>query len=58
MPALYDRYFDRNSNLLQVFIGYLIGRVRRGLDPGCRIKQVETQGGRSYRCTQGVSQQC
>jgi two-component system response regulator PhoP len=42
---LYDQDFDRDSNVLEVFIG----RLRRKLDPDNLIKPIETLRGRGYR---------
>jgi two-component system response regulator PhoP len=42
---LYDQDFDRDSNVLEVFIG----RLRRKLDPDGRHKPIETLRGRGYR---------
>ena len=42
---IYDQDFDRDSNVLEVFIG----RLRRKLDPDGRIKPIETLRGRGYR---------
>ena len=42
---IYDQDYDRNSNVLEVFIG----RLRRKLDPDNRIKPIETLRGRGYR---------
>lgn len=43
--ALYDQDFDRDSNVIEVFIG----RLRRKLDPDGELKPVETLRGRGYR---------
>jgi len=42
---IYDQDFDRDSNVLEVFIG----RLRKKLDPENRIKPIETVRGRGYR---------
>ena len=42
---LYEQDFDRDSNVIEVFIG----RLRRKLDPDDRIKPIETLRGRGYR---------
>jgi two-component system response regulator PhoP len=42
---IYDQDYDRNSNVLEVFIG----RLRRKLDPDNRINPIETLRGRGYR---------
>ena len=42
---IYEQDFDRNSNVLEVFIG----RLRRKLDPDNRINPIETLRGRGYR---------
>ena len=42
---LYDQDFERDSNVIEVFIG----RLRRKLDPDDRIKPIETLRGRGYR---------
>jgi two-component system response regulator PhoP len=43
--ALYDQDFERDSNVIEVFIG----RLRRKLDPDSRYKPIETLRGRGYR---------
>ncbi len=45
--ALYDQDFERDSNVVEVFIG----RLRRKLDPDGEIKPIETLRGRGYRLT-------
>lgn len=45
--ALYDQDFERDSNVIEVFIG----RLRRKLDPGGVAKPIETLRGRGYRLT-------
>lgn len=42
---IYQQDFDRDSNVLEVFIG----RLRRKLDPEGTIKPIETVRGRGYR---------
>ncbi|MGH8166527.1 MAG: winged helix-turn-helix domain-containing protein, partial [Woeseiaceae bacterium] len=42
---LYDQDFERDSNVIEVFIG----RLRKKLDPDNRIKPIETLRGRGYR---------
>jgi two-component system response regulator PhoP len=41
----YQQDFDRDSNVLEVFIG----RLRRKLDPESSMKPIETVRGRGYR---------
>ena len=43
--ALYDQDFERDSNVIEVFIG----RLRRKLDPDSIFKPIETLRGRGYR---------
>ncbi len=43
--SLYDQDYDRDSNVIEVFIG----RLRRKLDPANRVKPIETLRGRGYR---------
>lgn len=43
--ALYDQDFERDSNVIEVFIG----RLRRKLDPDGEFKPIETLRGRGYR---------
>ena len=45
MDHLYDEDADRDSNVIEVFVG----RLRRKLDPGDRINPFETLRGRGYR---------
>ena len=47
---IYDQDFDRNSNVLEVFVG----RLRRKLDPDNRINPIETLRGRGYRFRRGT----
>jgi two-component system response regulator PhoP len=42
---LYDQDFERDSNVIEVFIG----RLRRKLDPNSNFKPIETLRGRGYR---------
>src|SRR5579875_761965 len=42
---IYQQDFDRDSNVLEVFIG----RLRRKLDPAGTLKPIETVRGRGYR---------
>lgn len=42
---LYDQDFERDSNVIEVFIG----RLRKKMDPDNRIKPIETLRGRGYR---------
>jgi two-component system response regulator PhoP len=42
---LYDQDFERDSNVIEVFIG----RLRKKMDPGNSIKPIETLRGRGYR---------
>ncbi|HEY5791643.1 MAG TPA: response regulator transcription factor [Gammaproteobacteria bacterium] len=42
---IYDQDFDRDSNVLEVFIG----RLRRKLDPDNRLAPIETIRGQGYR---------
>jgi two-component system response regulator PhoP len=51
---IYDQDFDRNSNVLEVFIG----RLRRKLDPDNRINPIETLRGRGYRFRRGTDMEC
>ncbi len=43
--ALYDQDFERDSNVIEVFIG----RLRKKLDPKGSVKPIETLRGRGYR---------
>jgi two-component system, OmpR family, response regulator PhoP len=45
--ALYDQDFERDSNVIEVFIG----RLRRKIDPEGEFKPIETLRGRGYRLT-------
>jgi len=42
---IYDQDYDRDSNVLEVFVG----RLRRKLDPDDSFKPIETLRGRGYR---------
>ena len=42
---IYQQDFDRDSNVLEVFIG----RLRKKLDPDNSLKPIETVRGRGYR---------
>ena len=42
---IYDEDFDRDSNVIEVFIG----RLRKKLDPDGLLKPIETLRGRGYR---------
>jgi two-component system response regulator PhoP len=44
---VYEQDFDRESNVIEVFIG----RLRRKLDPAGRFAPIETLRGRGYRWT-------
>lgn len=44
---VYDQDFDRDSNVIEVFIG----RLRKKLDPDDRLRPIETLRGRGYRFT-------
>lgn len=44
---LYDEDFDRDSNVIEVFMR----RLRRKLDPDDTLHPIETQRGRGYRLT-------
>lgn len=44
---IYDQDFDRDSNVIEVFVG----RLRRKLDPDNRLMPIETLRGRGYRFT-------
>ena len=43
--ALYEEDFERDSNVIEVFIG----RLRKKLDPDSTYKPIETLRGRGYR---------
>ena len=42
---LYDQYFDRDSNVIEVFIA----RLRKKIDPNNTLKPISTLRGRGYR---------
>jgi len=42
---LYEQDFDRDSNVIEVFVG----RLRKKLDPEGRLRPIETLRGRGYR---------
>ena len=42
---IYDQDFDRDSNVIEVFVG----RLRKKLDPDGHLKPIETLRGRGYR---------
>lgn len=42
---IYDQDFDRDSNVIEVFVG----RLRKKLDPDGELKPIETLRGRGYR---------
>jgi len=42
---LYDQDFERDSNVIEVFVG----RLRKKLDPDNSINPIETLRGRGYR---------
>jgi two-component system response regulator PhoP len=42
---LYDQDFERDSNVIEVFIG----RLRKKIDPDNPLKPIETLRGRGYR---------
>ncbi|MFN3238776.1 MAG: response regulator transcription factor [Pseudomonadales bacterium] len=44
---LYDQDFDRDSNVIEVFVG----RLRKKLDPANDIQPIETVRGQGYRFT-------
>ncbi|MCX7098600.1 MAG: response regulator transcription factor [Methylococcales bacterium] len=48
---IYDEDFDRDSNVIEVFIG----RLRKKLDPDGSRKPIETLRGRGYRIPNGES---
>ncbi|MEO0436088.1 MAG: response regulator transcription factor [Pseudomonadota bacterium] len=52
LDHLYDRDSDRDSNVLEVFVG----RLRKKIDPKGGIKPIETVRGAGYRFT--LKQQC
>ena len=52
--TIYEQDFDRNSNVLEVFIG----RLRRKLDPDNSLQPIETLRGRGYRLRREASKAC
>ena len=44
---LYEQDFDRDSNVIEVFVG----RLRKKLDPSSQLKPIETVRGQGYRFT-------
>jgi two-component system response regulator PhoP len=46
---LYDQDFERDSNVIEVFVG----RLRRKLDPDGALRPIETLRGRGYRWALG-----
>ncbi|WP_116368341.1 response regulator transcription factor [Parahaliea mediterranea] len=46
---LYDQDYDRDSNVIEVFVG----RLRRKLDPDGSLKPIETVRGAGYRLAPG-----
>jgi two-component system response regulator PhoP len=42
---LYEQDFDRDSNVIEVFVG----RLRKKLDPKNDLKPIETVRGQGYR---------
>ena len=52
--TIYEQDFDRNSNVLEVFIG----RLRRKLDPDNRLQPIETLRGRGYRFRRETFEAC
>jgi two-component system response regulator PhoP len=47
---LYEQDFDRDSNVIEVFIG----RLRKKLDPDNSLKPIETVRGQGYRFTLNI----
>jgi two-component system response regulator PhoP len=47
---LYDQDFDRDSNVIEVFVG----RLRKKLDPDGTLKPIATMRGQGYRFTLSV----
>jgi len=45
---IYDEDFDRDSNVIEVFVG----RLRKKIDPQGQVKPIETLRGRGYRIPQ------
>jgi two-component system response regulator PhoP len=52
--TIYEQDFDRNSNVLEVFIG----RLRRKLDPDNSLQPIETLRGRGYRFRREANAAC
>ncbi len=50
---IYDQDFERDSNVIEVFIG----RLRKKLDPRNRLNPIETLRGRGYRINQDLIKQ-
>ncbi len=50
---IYDQDFERDSNVIEVFIG----RLRKKLDPRNKLNLIETLRGRGYRINQGFRKQ-
>ena len=48
---IYDQDFDRDSNVIEVFVG----RLRRKLDPDNSLGMIETLRGRGYRFSLAVN---
>lgn len=48
---LYDQDFDRDSNVIEVFVG----RLRKKLDPKNNLKPIETVRGQGYRFNLAIS---
>lgn len=46
---IYNEDFDRDSNVIEVFIG----RLRKKIDPKGEVKPIETLRGRGYRISSG-----
>ena len=42
---IYDQDFDRDSNVLEVFVG----RLRKKIDPNQSLKLIQTLRGQGYR---------
>ena len=51
---IYEQDHDRDSNVLEVFIG----RLRRKLDPDNTLSPIETLRGRGYRFRRGTNTEC
>jgi two-component system response regulator PhoP len=47
---IYEQDYDRDSNVLEVFVG----RLRRKLDPGGKYQPIETLRGRGYRFSDAI----